>query len=38
MSISTFPDTQESIQEAKMQDVCRGGFEESYVREEVTHT
>jgi len=35
---STFLDTQESFQEAKMKDVCRVIFEESCVREEVAHT
>ena len=38
MSISTFLDTQESFQEAKMKDICGVIFEESYVREEVAHT
>ena len=40
MSISTFIDTQESFQEFKMKDMCGGDsiFEESCVREEVTHT
>jgi len=38
VSISTFLDTQESFQEAKMKDICGVIFEESYVREEVAHT
>ena len=32
MGFSTFLDTQKSFQKAKMKDVCRGDFEESYVR------
>ena len=40
MSISTFLDTQEFFQEAKMKDVCsaRVVTEESYVSEKVAHT
>ena len=32
MSISILLDTQELFQEAKMKDMCRGGFKESYQR------